>query len=991
MSTSEPTPNDDQDPVDVTNVENPLWWKTPLVIYSAAILGVLLLTFIVFSIGYARGNRAMAAAQASKAAWWTCSMHPQVKLPTKGKCPICFMDLIPLDEGAAGSGHPRELSMSPEAVALAEIQTMPVLRKSMSHNIRLQGKVDYDETKLAYITAWVPGRLDRLFIDNIGVTVNEGDHLVEIYSPDLVEDQRGLLQMWRAFKANPNDEFAKQNLNSAEKRLRLKGVLPRQIEDIKKLGKPSDRMTIYVENTGVIIHKNANEGMYVKTGAPIYTIADLSQVWIHMDAYESDVSWVKYGQQVEFTTDTYPGEIFKGRVAQIYPALDENTRTVKVRVNVANPGNRLKPGMFVSAQVKSQIAEGGKVIDDSLVGKWVSPHHPEIIRDKPGKCPICEIDLVPASELGFVQEGLPPLVIPASAPLMTGTRAVVYVSIDPLRFESWQIVDWENLIERLMTQPKEGQSAAADRIYRLLGSDVKNDLVEYQETEILRPKTKHMLLHDLNRLLENDELYREKDWHGLDLADEIAGINEKSVKHFTAVELKLANRRLIEAALADEIKSVSSNPTFQGREVLLGARVAPPAGQESGDYYGDYYVVRFGLDEDDEVVFKGNFKIDSALQIAAKRSMMSPTGGATSSGHEHHGKPSSSSHDEHAGHRMEQPKKTAQLEVPVRFRLELSPTYQAYLVAGEALAGDKLEGKDIDPDLAKARDELNKMLAALKAVNSAQLAPKVQSQWDEISSNLALNAHETLDAQDLAKARIHFQHLSNAMTPMVEKFGHALNGPLYQFHCQMAFDSQGAKWLQVAGKPRNPYFGPTMLECGDAVATFHPQIPLKVPASFRGQLSSIYTGYLKLQTQLADDDLRKSIDAAVKLHETINTIDPTELEERTAGSWAAAKGQLDSALQGDLTKLSIEKLREQFEPLSLTMLGVVDNFGHASDGPLYRAFCPMAFDNKGAPWLQSDKNIANPYFGAKMPSCGKIERTYEPAVGKSTGNDKENQ
>ena len=848
MDTSDPIQNDEQEPITASLASISLWWKRPYVIgtaiASAGIIGIVITTFAGYYVGRSQGQRMTSTAAESEAAWWTCSMHPQVKLPKPGKCPICFMPLIPLVEDGKVSGHPRELVMSREAIALAEIQTVPVQRKFMSHNIRLVGKVDYDQTKLAYITAWMPGRLDRLFIDNIGVPVREGDHLVEIYSPGLVEDQRGLLQMWRAFKENPNDEFAKQNLKSAEERLRLKGLLLKQIEDIKKLGKPTDHMTIYAEKAGVVIHKNANEGMYVDTGTKIYTIADLSQVWIHMDAYESDVAWLTYGQQVEFTTETYPGEIFQGRVAQIYPTLDEKTRTVKVRVNVPNPEGRLKPGMFVRALVRSRVAEGGQVIDDSLAGKWVSPHHPEIIRDEPGKCPICGIGLVPAEELGFVTPNsgaVAPLVIPASAPLLTGKRAVVYVAV-----------------------PKQKQ------------------------------------------------------------------------------------------------------PTFQGREVLLGPRVVPMPGEDSEGYYGDYYIVRHGLEEGEQVVFQGNFKIDSALQIAAKPSMMSPAGGASGGEHQHHGHgvpTPSGSRDEHASHNM------AEIDVPAAFRVDLNPVYLSYLSVSEALAAD---------DLAKAREELKKLLAALKRVNSALLDSDARSRWKVMSDNAVFAAHDTLDAEDRATARADFNHLSVAMTPMIQTFGHALDQPVYQFHCTMAFNNKGAAWLQSTDQARNPYFGPAMLQCGDPMATFHPLIPLYVPSSFRKQLSSIYDRYLELQTQLAADEQGKSVEAAIKLREELAMIDSTELDKRTSDSWTIARTQFDYALKGNLQKLTMIQLRERFESLSLIMLGVVENFGHAAESPLYRAFCPMAFKNKGAPWLQRDKKIANPYFGAEMFGCGNIERVYEP-------------
>ncbi|MCH7727975.1 MAG: DUF3347 domain-containing protein [Planctomycetes bacterium] len=196
----------------------------------------------------------------------------------------------------------------------------------------------------------------------------------------------------------------------------------------------------------------------------------------------------------------------------------------------------------------------------------------------------------------------------------------------------------------------------------------------------------------------------------------------------------------------------------------------------------------------------------------------------------------------------------------------------------------------------------------------------------------------------------------------------------------MAFGNKGAGWLQAGAKTRNPYFGPAMLACGDVMATFHSQAPLNVPDSFRAQLANLYDAYLKLQTELAADRPTESITAVQQVRMLLDKIDPSKLDERASGSWTLAKKQMADALNGDLGKLKIDTLRTRFEPLSITMLGVVDNFGHAQDAPLYKAFCPMAFGNKGAPWLQADLKIANPYFGAKMLRCGSIKRTYEAAV-----------
>ncbi len=345
------------------------------------------------------------------------------------------------------------MTVSETAKKLMNIETSPVERRFVDVEVRMVGKVDYDETRIKYITAWVAGRLDRLFVDFTGVTVNKGDHLVDMYSPDLISAQEELIQALTSAKSMSSSdipsmrESALATVEAAREKLRLWGLKPEQVAEIEKRGKAVDHITIYAPSGGVVIHKNAQEGMYVKTGTRIYTIADLSEVWIKLDAYESDLVWLRYGQEVEFTTEVYPGRAFTGTIAFIDPILTEMTRTVKVRVNAQNPDMLLKPGTFVRAIAKAQIAGEGKVMSSSLAGKWICPMHPDIVKETADKCDICQMALVQTESLGYLDidsiKAEKPLVIPASAALITGTRAIVYVELpdkDKPTFEGREIV-----------------------------------------------------------------------------------------------------------------------------------------------------------------------------------------------------------------------------------------------------------------------------------------------------------------------------------------------------------------------------------------------------------------------------------------------------------------------------------------------------------------------------------------------------------------------
>lgn len=420
-------------------------------------IGTLLLLAAALWVGYSIGNRSPEEAPADSStsdaesaeaggegaetpayqpAWWTCSMHPSVKLPSADmKCPICFMELIPLEDDGGAEGIP-EISFSDRARFLAEVETAPVERRKLTKSLRLVGKIRPDETKLSVITAWVPGRLDRLFVDYTGMEVRKGDHLVEIYSPELYSAQQELLQAIRSFSqvsgggSNLVADTSESLIRSARGKLIRLGLTEAQVDEIVEKGEPTDTITLFSPASGIVTAREGTEGMYVEEGSMIYTIADLSTVWLLLDVYESDLQWIHYGQPATFETEAYPGEAFSGVVSFISPVMDEKSRTVPIRVNVANPDLRLKPGMFARAVIEAIPAAGGKSIAPEMAGKWLCPMHPEVNEDLFGFCPVCEMPLETAKSLGYVTqaEGLElPLAIPDTAPLRTGKRAVVYV------------------------------------------------------------------------------------------------------------------------------------------------------------------------------------------------------------------------------------------------------------------------------------------------------------------------------------------------------------------------------------------------------------------------------------------------------------------------------------------------------------------------------------------------------------------------------------
>lgn len=741
----------------------------------------------------------------SQSTKWTCSMHPQIRQTEPGDCPLCGMDLIPATSGDEEDSGPRTLTMSESAKGLAEIQTVAVRRNFVEQELRMVGKVEYDETRLKYITAWFPGRLDRLFVDYTGTAVRTGDHLVEIYSPSIITDQESLLQAKKAVESLSESTIPKvlnnriETLERARERLRLLGLTNEQIQVIEERGAPSDQITFYSPIDGIVIHKNALKGDYVQTGTRIYTIADLSVVWVKMDAYESDLQWIHYGQEVEFTTVSYPGEVFKGRVSFIDPFLNEQTRTVKVRVNVDNSAGKLKPEMFIRAVVRSKVNADGNVYDPQLADKWISPMHPEIIKDQPGTCDVCGMPLVKAETLGFVDasvnENIPPLVIPSSAPLMTGKRAVVYVKV---------------------------------------------------------PNTE--------------------------------------------------------------------KPTFQGREIILGPRLK------------DHYIVHAGLEEGEEVVVKGNFKIDSALQIQAKPSMMSPDGNASTGGHMH-------------GDDMSEMQPASQPKITLPNN-SVSSLLKAYQPIYEALVNDNL--KD-------AQSASQKWVQAAKQNNL---------------QDVEMLGHSIMHAETIDAARTAFKKISDLLIGTLEVNGSPTE-PIYIIHCPMAFNNQGADWLQWQQGTRNPYFGDAMLKCGDFQKTIEISSTLKDNEGESQQM----------QIRYSEDYLNELL----KHYHTVNNAlvrdDFVSAQQSSQQFKIAAQRERNVTVEEYAEKIveaqNINEARLAFAVISNFLIDVVKKH-NPTDSTLYIVNCPMAFQNQGADWLQSSVDILNPYFGDAMLKCGELKDTIPP-------------
>ncbi len=714
-------------------------------------------------------------------AFWTCSMDPQIRMPQKGQCPICGMDLIEVfSDGRESSG--RRLVVNARDRERMRIRTAPVERRFAEATIRLVGRITYDETRLAHVTAWVPGRIDQLFVDYTGVTVRQGDHMVYLYSPELYSAQEELLQAKRAI-GQISDQGAlrgstEDTLASARAKLQLLGLTDVQITEIEERGTPAEHMTIYAPAGGLVIDRNALEGMYVQTGTRIFTIADLSRVWVQLDAYESDLAWLRYGQEVTFETEASPGEPFRGTISFIDPFINPKTRTVKVRVIANNESGRLKPDMFVRARVRSRVAAHGQVMDPSLVGKWISPMHPEIVKDEPGDCDVCGMKLVPAESLGYISEeelaSERPLVIPVTAALRTGKRAVVYV--------------------------------------------------------------------------------------------EVPGQEE---------------------------------PTYEGREVILGPRA------------GDFYIVRHGLAENERVVVEGNFKIDSALQIQARPSMMNPEGvSGGSTAHDHGGmKPGGS---------MPGPK----VDLPASVSADLQQVERQVAAVEEALASS---------EAASIQFAFSGLYEKVEGLKEDRFPEDSRAAWRELAMLLLNVAFEGRES------------------------------------------SQPERWLEI-DRDLHAIVARLRSQLGTHPEAARPT-RFDAPTTLREGIVDLWSSYRALQAALAADDSSVSRDAARRIVEGFESIDPGTLSAEGSTLWHRLRADgLESATAAAEVD-EIADRRAAFETVSHAMQQIFERFEVSTVSPVHLVQCPMAFEGRGATWLQPGREIENPYFGSRMLRCGSVIET----------------
>jgi Cu(I)/Ag(I) efflux system membrane fusion protein len=314
--------------------------------------------------------------------YYTCTMHPSVHLhDPKAKCPICSMDLVPvMKKGTSGAAHVHqhgepvtgdakaaagpvfnEFSVPVERQQQIGVAYAVVERKPLHHTIRSVGMVVPDKMRHWEFVARVDGYVQKLHVTSPGESIEKGQPLLTIYSPELSTAERELVNLLEARDRATTAEgkaSTDRSISAARRRLEQWNITAEQIAELEKTRQPSEFLTLNSPFKGVVEDVPVDQGQKVMTGDHLVDIADLTLVWVWAEFYEDELSMLAKGQKVRITTKSYPGETFEGELSLISPFLAEMKRTAKVRVDIPNADFKLRPGMYVNIELAMDMGEG---------------------------------------------------------------------------------------------------------------------------------------------------------------------------------------------------------------------------------------------------------------------------------------------------------------------------------------------------------------------------------------------------------------------------------------------------------------------------------------------------------------------------------------------------------------------------------------------------------------------------------------------------------
>lgn len=693
--------------------------------------------------------------QAAGDTFFTCGMHPWVILPEPGLCPICHMELTPLDP-AKFTG---EISIDPVLVQNIGVRTGLVESGPLVGTVRTVGKVDYDETRLHDVNLKVAGWIEQLHVDFLGASVEQGQPLFELYSPELFSAQQEYLLAVQQRKQPgvPHvprvAEDAVSALQAARTRLSYFGIDDAQIEQLETSGQPRKSMTIKSPIAGTVIRKMAVAGMRVEPGMQMYRIADLGKVWVTVTVYEYQLPFVELGQEATMTLAYVPGQEFHGRVTYVYPWTDEKTREVNVRLEFDNDAGLLKPGMFANVQLRRTLAEARTLVSRSAV-----------------------ID--------------------------TGERQVAFVSLGGGRFEPRklrlgietdggmvEVLDGLKPGERVVTSAQfllDSESKIREGLLRMIRGDLagtEDVNVEGPELDGMPPALAAALAAALEGYLQVGDLLAGDSTAGIAeparaiaaAVDAMLEVDVPGNEHFWHRHDEAATIRGKALELAAQADLAAARLIFYDLSVALGKLLrgtGVPAEREQT------------VEELHCPMFLENQ--GGAIWLQDAGAVRNPYFGSKMLG----------CFDRRAA--LPRAAAGAGPAAPASEAAGVDAIVSSYLRAAEVLAADRTDG------LAAAWAALRRDSRALAAAPSA-------GRVGELARNVA--AAVPADGLDLAAAREALKGLSHAVIELVRVA--PADRALERAYCPMV----EASWLQPDRQLRNPYMGEEMLECGSVQET----------------------------------------------------------------------------------------------------------------------------------------------------------------------------
>lgn len=299
---------------------------------------------------------------------YTCGMHPHIVQEEPGYCPICGMELVPVQQSASAEGV---VAVDPVTIQNIGVRTATVEVAPLQREIRTTGRFEMDEQGTTRVSLKVGGWIEVLHADYEGVIVHEGEPLLELYSPELVSAQEEYLLALRnvqRLREGPAASDAERLVEAARRRLAYWDLDEEEIRRLEGTGTPQRTITFFAPASGEVMHKKVAEGEHIRPGQALMDIVDVSRVWLMVDVYEQDLAWVDVGTPARIELPYHPGQTYAGRVDHVYHMLDRATRAARARIVL--PGGHhapTKPGMYATVYLQGRATRPGPIVPEEAV------------------------------------------------------------------------------------------------------------------------------------------------------------------------------------------------------------------------------------------------------------------------------------------------------------------------------------------------------------------------------------------------------------------------------------------------------------------------------------------------------------------------------------------------------------------------------------------------------------------------------------------------